>query len=371
MHKEGGGKIKYVFTGGGTLGHTNPAIAVAETIQKRDKDAKIIFMMREGGIENETVCKRGFEVMCFSAKGFEGRKIISFGAVTLKSVVQAHNFLKEYKPDVVFGTGGYVSFAPCISGLMLGIPTFIHESNIVPGLVTRILSRLGAYILLGNEEASEHLCRKAKAVVVGTPLLSDFDISRESARRKMKVKENEILIVSFGGSGGAKIINDVMLKVMRSHSMNECSVRHIHATGRSYLASYEERIKEMNLSGSGCEVVPYIENMPEMLTAADIVVCRGGAMTLCEVARSGCATILIPSPNVVSDHQRRNAERLKKCSAAIVIDENDLTLEKMIDKLSILEKNKAKRQALAARISKTVNDDANELICNYLLNKHL
>lgn len=365
------GKIKYVFTGGGTLGHTNPAIAVAEMIKKRDKDAKIVFMMREGGKENEAVIKHGFEVRCFSSMGFDKHKIISFCAITLRSVLQTRGFLGEYKPDVVFGTGGYVSFAPCISGLMLGIPTFIHESNIVPGLVTRVLSRLGAFVLLGNEESTEHLGKNAKVATVGTPLLSEFDISRESARRKMKLTPSDILIVSFGGSGGARRINEIMLEVMQRHSINESTVKHIHATGRSYLASYEKKIEEMNLCCSGCEVVPYIENMPEMLSAADIVVCRAGAMTLCEIARCGCAAILIPSPNVASDHQRRNADRLEKCSAAIVIDENDLTAEKMIDKLSMLEKSRAKRQSLSEHISKTVKTDAKSRICDFLQNKHL
>lgn len=328
-------------------------------------------MMREGGIENESVKKHGFEVTTFPTKGFSRREPISFCTVTLKSVRKAIAFIEKYKPDIIFGTGGYVSFAPALSGILLGIPVFIHESNVIPGLVTKIMSKLGAFVLLSCEETIKYLPKNKKSLVVGTPLLDGFNISKAAARRKMKLNDSDILIVSFGGSGGAKKINEIMLEVMKQHSAKSASIKHIHATGRSYFNELEIQAEKFNGSAFGCMVVPYIDDMPDKLRAADIAVCRAGALTLTEAAASGCAAILIPSPNVADDHQRKNAERLKEKSAAIVIDEEALNAEKIIAELSELEKSKEKRQKLSRRISETVITDATEKICTILLNRSL
>ena len=192
--------MKYVFTGGGTLGHTNPAIAVAEKVRELDKSADILFIMRKNGNENKLVKERDFLVETIPACGLEksGKRIINTLSTTSKSIVKCFKIIQTFKPDVIFGTGGYVSFSPLLLGTIFKTPTFIHESNIIPGRVTKIISRLGGITLLNYDDTKERLPKSSHSIVVGNPLLSDFShVSRITARLKLQLKKDDISVKPF------------------------------------------------------------------------------------------------------------------------------------------------------------------------------
>lgn len=325
--------------------------------------------MREGGAENEAVKNRGFDIFTFPSVGLKrnARDIFKFIKVTIGSIAKCFRKIKEYKPDRIFATGGYVSFAPAFCGLLLKTPTFIHESNSSPGIVTKILAKLGCKVLLNMEEAKKHFTNNKKITVVGNPLLSDFCISKSSARQKLGISESDVLVISFGGSGGSQVMNDVIIRVMQNYCRKSHKIRHIHATGKKYFEMAKHYSPELTSGINGCKIVPYIDDMPLKLRAADIVISRCGAMALSEIAVCKAASILIPSPNVTDNHQYKNSTLLEKHNAAIVIEEKDLTEDSLISELTKLETSKDLRNSLGERIFKTIKTNAAERISDILM----
>ncbi len=342
--------MRLLLCGGGTAGHINPAIAVAEELLSQDKNAEVLFIGRAGGKENELIETAGFKLKTIKIEGLRRsfttdniRRIIT----ALKARSAAEKIIKDFKPDVILGTGGYVCWPVITAGKSLGISTAIHESNVTPGMTTKLVSGKCDIILLGNEKTKEYLSSKSKTVIVGNPLRYDFGkTTRGEARRKMGIGKDEIFILSIGGSIGAKRLNEVMTEVMDEHSTKIKGVRHLHATGKRYYSEAER--KYIDKTYLGCRIVPYINNMPIALQAADIVISRCGAVTLSEIAAVGVASILIPSPNVSGNHQYKNALHLASSGAAVLIEEKNLSAEAIISRLSELEndengrKNKAK-----------------------------
>lgn len=363
--------MKCIFTGGGTLGHTNPAIAVAEKIKKTQSDAEIVFVMREGGPENAEVLKRGFTVKEIPAKGLERGNIIDnmhTGAVALRAVFKCVSIIKKYKPDFVFGTGGYVAFAPLIAGLIKGIPTFVHESNSTPGLVTKISVKLGAIPLASTEAAEKHLASKKECRVVGTPLLSDFGtMTRDEARSRLKIDKDKIFIVSFGGSGGSEILNKIIMDLMNDRSKKRSQIIHLHATGEKYFSAAKEKYENLARGNGGQRIVPRIENMAVHMSAADIVICRCGAGTIAELSSVERAAILIPSPNVTDNHQYENGKRLADKGAAIMIKEKDLTKESLAEKILLLSQSERLRRRLEENVAALKKVDAADAVADILI----
>lgn len=360
--------MRLLLCGGGTAGHVNPAIAVAEELKKQDKDAEILFIGRDGGRENELITKMAFPLKTLKIEGIRRsfstdnvRRIIT----ALKAKEEAEKIIKDFAPDVILGTGGYVCWPVITAGKKLNIPTAIHESNVTPGLTTRLVSNKCSLVLLNQEKTKEYLSKKTKTEVVGNPLRSDFGkTTRETARRKMGIGEDEIFILSFGGSIGAQKINEVILKVIEEHSSKTKRVRHLHATGKRYYSVGEK--KYMDKASGGCRILPYINNMPTALTAADIVICRCGAMTLSELSAVGVASILIPSPNVPANHQLKNGIHLSKIGAAELIEEKNLTAESLINLLFSLENDENARKNKAKKIKALYKPDAAENIVKHL-----
>ena len=340
--------MRLLLCGGGTAGHINPAIAVAEELLEKQKDAKILFVGRRDGKENQLIEKAGFDLRTINIQGLKRKATLKNLAVikqAIKSVREAKCIIKDFQPDVIMGTGGYVCWPVIMAGKRMGIPTAIHESNVVPGLTTRLLSRSVDVVFLNIEETKKYLGKKANIKTIGNPLKKDFQkISRYDARRKLNLSESNILIVSFGGSIGSEKMNKVILEVMESLTSKEKNITHIHAVGKRYYPRIEDKIKGLN----NCRVVPYIEDMPLYLKAADIAICRCGSMTLSEICEAGVPSILIPSPNVTANHQSANARRLKQANAAIVLEEKNLTPESLAEAIIELKndiigrKNRAK-----------------------------
>lgn len=362
--------MRCIFTGGGTLGHTNPAIAVAEQVRKEDNGAEILFVVRENGKENEAIIKRGFEIKEIPSKGLSRSSNIMAGAQTaataIRGILHCMKIIKSFQPDFIFGTGGYVSFAPLVAGTMLRIPTFVHESNSVPGLVTKITTKLGATPLVNMEATKEHLKSKKTCHVVGMPTLPDFDtISKSEARRRLGIGEDKVYVISFGGSGGSSVMNDTVLEIMRKRNGGN-RILHLHATGEKYFDFARKKYPALTEGKHGQKIVARIENMALHMSAADIVICRCGAATLSEISSLGKAAILIPSPNVTNNHQYENGKCLSNKSAAIMIEENLLTEILLNEKINLLANSEYTRKTLEKNASRFKKGNAAKAIYSIL-----
>ena len=361
-------QMRIILCGGGTAGHVTPAIAIAEEIRKSYPTSAILFIGREGGNENRAVQKSDIALRTISLSGLkrslspQNIKVISDA---LKAKRKAKEIIREFNPDIILGTGGYVCWPVIMAGHEFGIKTAIHESNVTPGLTTKILAPFCNLILLGHQESIKKLNSRGKKVVVGNPILQDFKkINRESARKKLGLKDDDLFILSFGGSIGAEKMNDVIIELIENYSSKESKIKHLHATGERYYNN--TKYAKYKTEFLGCKILPYIENMPTHLCAADIVICRCGALTLSEISAAGVPSILIPSPNVSSNHQYKNAKKIYDKGAALLIEEKDLDFNRLKDTVNRLKndkngrKNKAKR-ILALSTPHAARDTANEL----------
>ena len=354
--------MKVLFCGGGTAGHVNPAVAIADAILERDENFKVAFVGRSGGEEYTLVNKRNYKLYRIKAEGLAGKNIlkaVKTFAVGLKSVKDAREVIKDFKPDVIVGTGGYVSAPVVFCGHLMKIPTLLHESNAYPGLTTRMLSGVVDKLLLNFDSCKDYLKKCKNIRVVGNPLVNDFSaVSREVARKRLGIGQRDFLIISFGGSGGALTLNSVIVELMKSYSIKTPSLRHFHAVGRKYYP--EIKVKESALCRGvrGCKILPYIDDMPTFMNAADLIISRSGAMTLSEISAVGAPSILIPSPNVADNHQTKNARRLSEIGAARVIEENELTLRVLLDTVCEIQQNPELREKMSKAASKQYKDKA-------------
>ena len=336
-----------------------------------DENADVLFILRKNGSENTAVLQRNFNAVEIESKGLNRTRlelIKTFG-ITIKSLLGSYKIIKNYKPDIILGTGGYVSFAPLIVSLILKIPTFVHESNITPGLVTKIISRCGGTVLLNFEVSKKQLPNAKKCITVGNPLLSDFSkITKKQARTKLKLSDNDRLIISFGGSGGSKKLNDVIIDVMDKYIKNQSNIRHIHATGEKYYRAIAEKYCHLTRDYGKLKIVPKIDDMALHMAAADIVICRCGATTLSELSATGKAAILIPSPNVTDNHQYKNGKFLSDNHAAVLIEESQLSQELLIEKINLILNSKIIKQTLETNIKKTKKQDSAKIISKIIMN---
>ena len=348
--------MRILFCGGGTAGHITPALAIAEAILGKCPDAEIVFVGREGGEENTMIERRGFMLRTVKIHGFtrdinlDNLKNLFTVAAALK---KSKEIIKDFSPDAVVGTGGYVTWPVIKTAQRLNITTVIHEANACPGLVTKLLAPKCDRVLL-NLRGTEKEFRKQKNIkIVGNPVREEFlSLTRAEARRRLGISGKEFLIVSFGGSGGARIMNDSAISLMRSHSANNKNVRHIHGCGNKYQKELKKEFPELFIGKNGCVIKPYIDDMPTVIRAADVVISRCGAMTLAELSAVGVASILIPSPNVTNNHPYKNAKHISNSGAAIMIEEKDLSERVLLDAVRKLENDINYRRALCEGIRK-------------------
>ena len=358
--------MKVLLCGGGTAGHVNPGVAIADALLGKDKSCEIAFVGRLGGGEYRLVEERSFPLYRIGIEGFD-RKHLTKNIKTLKilknSISQSKRIIKDFCPDVIIGTGGYVCAPVILAGHFMKIPTVIHESNAYPGLSTRLLSPLCDKVLLNFKGCSKHFKRKKNISVVGNPLLSDFEkISKADARRRLGIGKNDYFIVSFGGSGGAQIINENIIELMKAYSVKNPTVRHIHAVGSKYFDEIKKRESLLCRGNRGCKILPYIENMPTAMNAADLVISRCGAMTLTEIGAVGVPSILIPSPNVADNHQLKNAKQFVSDGCAILIEESSLCLRTLLDAVRELHHNIKRSCEMSAAAKLQYNSGAAERI---------
>lgn len=336
--------MRVLLAGGGTAGHINPALAIAKTIKEKEPTAEIMFVGNKTGLEQRLVKNAGFDIKSISISGF--RRSLSpsalvhnvktaFRAVSASSA--SSKIIKEFKPDICIGTGGYVSGPVMRTAQKLNIPVIVHEQNAYPGVTTKMLSKKAEYVMLAVDEARKHFDSNPNFVLTGNPIRPEIlRVDEQSAKAKLN-KDAKPLVLSFGGSLGARKINEGVADLI-ARSGKDGKYSHIHAYGQ-YGKWFPDLLREKGTDPDKCDnldIREYIDNMAECMAAADVVVCRSGAITLSEVQALGKPSVLIPSPNVAENHQYHNAMALVKNNAAIVIEEKDLTntsITKAVDKL--------------------------------------
>lgn len=325
--------MKVLLCGGGTGGHVMPAISIAEIVEKSFPDTEIAFAGRMGGAENEAYKKTGRKLYTVDVEGISRSLTFRNARAILKAIKSgrmARKIIKEFAPDIIIGTGGYVCYPFIRQGQRLKVKTVMHESNVSPGLVTRILGPRCQRLLLNLEGTREHLRRTDNTVVVGNPTRSGFErITKAEAKGRLGIPKEKTVIVSFGGSLGAGVLNEAVLSFIENYAIKNSKVYHIHATGRNYFDDIRKAHRELFDAKKNVKIVPYIEDMPTVLKAADIAITRSGAMTVSELAACGVPAILIPSPNVTANHQYYNAKYMEKRGAAIILEEKDLSADSL------------------------------------------
>lgn len=362
--------MKVLMTGGGTGGHVNPAIAIANSIKENQPGAKIEFVGTSRGIENKLVPKEGYKLHHVEVQGFK-RKLslynIKSAWLALASPVKAKKIIKQFKPDLVIGTGGYVCWPLLKAAASMGIPTAIHESNAIPGVAVRMLAKYVDRIYVNFDATSEALgeAYKSKVVKVGNPIKPEFStLDYKKSREKLGIEgEYDSFLLSYGGSMGAEKVNDEMLDFMRDYTSTHPKLLHIHATGAIEYESAMAKAKEYGLlDKDNIRIQEYIYNMPELMAAADVVVSRAGAMTLSELAALGKCCMLIPSPHVTDNHQYKNAKVLADAGAAMLFEEKELVEGVTHKALSSLISDSNLRSKMKENIRKFALPGANRSI---------
>lgn len=356
--------MKIVLSGGGTGGHIYPALAIAREIKKINPKATFLYIGTEKGLEKDLVAREGLDFRAIEITGFK-RSLSMENVKTimrfLKGVSKSKKILKEFKPDVVIGTGGYVCGPVVYAASKLKIPTIIHEQNSVPGLTNKFLSKYVNKVAISFEE-SAHFFPKEKVVLTGNPRGSEV-VSHIGSRaiESLGVKPSLPVVLIFGGSRGARSINEAVLKNIEI--LKDKPYQIIYITGEVHYQSVKE---ELDLVGTPANLIvkPFIHNMPEILPSIDLVVSRAGATTLAELTALGIASILIPSPYVTNNHQEKNAQALVKEGAAIMIKENELNGSSLIQSIDDVLLNKEKTKSMKEAAKKMGMPDSAERVFN-------
>ena len=370
--------MKILFACGGTAGHINPALSVADSLCSRYPGTEVLFAGNPGGMEAKLIPKAGYPFAPIGIAGIQ-RKIsaenIRRNAKALyllaRSGPRAAKIIRDFEPDIVMGTGGYVSGPVVRKAHQMGLKTITHEQNAFPGVTTKILANDVDRLLLAMPEAERHLHLKdaGKLKVTGNPVREAiFSADRQLSRMRLGV-EDRVCILSFGGSLGARKINEAVADVLRWHQGGG-KIHHIHATGSYDYKYFLGLLKEKQVSlehTPHLDVREYIDNMPVCLAAADLVICRAGAITLSELQCAGRASILIPSPNVAENHQYHNAMALVERQAAEIMEEKDLSGPALIQLLKRLTDDREKLSALGQAARNMAIKDANDRIVKEIL----
>ncbi len=364
--------MNVIFTCGGTAGHVNPAIALAGLMQSRDPSVNILFVGSKRGMEGKLIQKSGYPFRAIEIDNFHRsfkpadiRHNLHTAALVVKTPKQARAVLREFQPNLIVGTGGYASYPMVKYGAKEGIPTAVHESNMVPGQTTKTLEPLVRKVIVGFEACRSYYAHPEKVVVTGTPVRGDFfRLSKEEARAKLGYGDDKPLGVSFWGSLGASHMNEQMVDFIRAEIAAGGPMHHIHAAGSSGYGRLNDLLCAAGVTpeNSTVDVREYIYDMPTVMRAADLVICRGGASTISEITALGAPAIIVPSPYVVNNHQEKNAAVLEQAGGIKMIREADSTGEKLYAAAMEILSDAQLRARMHAALLKLAVPDATERI---------
>ncbi len=362
--------MKVIMTGGGTGGHIYPAVAIAHKIKKTYKDADIIFIGTKRGLESEIIPSCGFKVRTITVSGFDRKKLlknINTIRKAVKGLKEANAIIKDFQPDIVIGTGGYVCGPVVLAAALKGINTFIHEQNAFPGTTNRILSRFVDKIFISFEESKKYFKNKNKIILSGNPLREDFlKQNFTGAKEKLGIRKGDFAIICFGGSRGAEKINEEMINVIEVLNHID-DIKVFFITGKVHYDMIQNEIQKRNIVlGDNIKVLDYIHNMSDYMSACDLVISRAGAITISEISALGKPSVLIPSPHVTGNHQYHNAKVAADRGAAYIIEEKNLSGDKIIPIIFKLKNNKLLVNEMSEQSKKLSHMNAANIILQHV-----
>ncbi len=349
--------MRMIITGGGTGGHIYPALALARHVRAHNPSAELLFVGSEEGLEKKIVPAAGFEMETIPARGFGGslRRLGPFSRDLWRGMRRARRLIASFKPDLVFGTGGYVAAPVILAALLAGRPAALHEQNALPGLANRMLAPLVRLVCLSFEESRSAFPRRSRTVFTGNPRASEVvAVDRAAAQEQLKLDPSRQTILVYSGSRGALRINEVIVDYLKAGWLPS-RVQLIYVTGEIY---YQRVKEELGLLPQRVRLYPYLEEMPAALAAADLVITRAGATTLAEITALGLPAILVPSPNVANNHQYFNARLLERAGAALLIEEKDFNRYRLRRELDRLRAEPALLERMARSGAKLAVPDA-------------
>ena len=363
---------RVLFTCGGTAGHVNPAIALAQRIAEECPDAEFLFVGAKRGIERDLLEKAGYPFRTvhvsnfhrsFAPKELRHNLVSAFNLV--RSPGEAKKILLEFRPEAVIGTGGYASYPAIKAAAQLGIPTAVHESNMIPGLTTQLLEPVADRIMVGFEACRANYKHPEKVIVTGTPVRGDFfKRTKAEAKRELRVDDGRPLVVSFWGSLGASGMNRQMADFIALEAV-KTPFYHIHSAGKAGFPVIQALLKDKGVTetnGPSVRLAEYLYDMPLVMRAADLVISRAGASTLSELTALGVPAILVPSPYVTNHHQEKNARALEDAGGAVVLTEAESSGQKLFQTVNEILRDPARLETMSDRMASLGIRDATERI---------
>ena len=368
--------MNVIFTCGGTGGHINPAIAVADLLRERRPETNILFIGAEDGMENRLVPAAGYKLETLKVSNFQRRltpagvwhNLVTAGHIA-GSLRKAGQLIDRFQPDVIIGTGGYASFPALKMGTKRRIPTAVHESNAAPGLATRMVEKSVDRIMVSFPESRERYHNPDRVVATGTPVRREFIYTTRAAARAELGLDDRPLVVTYWGSLGAREMNKIIAHFMKLESRDD-AFHHIHATGSFGWRWMPDYVREQGVdltAHPNIQMLEYINNMPTVMAAADLVICRAGASTISEIEASTTPCIMVPSPNVTEHHQERNAEVLEKRGTALVLPESECSGERLYEMVTELLAHPERLDAMHRAQQKSAVLDSTERIYQIVL----
>lgn len=362
--------MRIIFAGGGTAGHINPALAIAGYVKEKEPNTQILYIGAVGGMEERLVPKAGYDFRGIKISGFKrsfSPSAIKDNIVTAKRAVtasmEAKKLIKEFNPDICVGTGGYVSGPVLRTAAKMGIPTIIHEQNAFPGVTNKMLSKTAKRVMLAIPDAQARMDSKCRFIITGNPVRKEIITANKEECRRLLGLDSRPVILSFGGSLGARRINEGVADLI-ARSGKDGKYQHIHAYGQ-YGKWFPDLLAEKGIKPQECsnlDIREFIHDMPVCLGAADLVISRAGAITISEIQAQGKPSVLIPSPNVAENHQYHNAMALVNKKAAAIIEESNLTPQAVIEAVDSIVANPETLKEYSGNAKAMAIIDANERI---------
>lgn len=368
--------MNVIFSCGGTAGHINPAIAVANVCKERYPDANILFIGGIGGMEENLVPKAGYALKTLPADGASRGKsvkaLVHNGKVLInlvRSIRACKRIIREFQADVVVGTGGYASFPALMAASLMKVPTCVHESNAMPGLTTRLVADRVDKVLVCFPESAKHYRHPEKVEVVGMPVKREFIFTRkEEARKELGLDERPVVVSAFG-SLGAQAMNEMTARLFRLEQDAGFPFQHIHAVGSYGWRWIHDYAQLHQVDIRNCPAImaqEYIYNMPTVMAAADVVISRAGSSSCNEIAASGTPCILIPSPNVTDNHQEKNARAMEQKGTAVVVLEAECTEQRLFQEIQDLLSDRQHYSQMSKALQSIVIPDCAERLCDVI-----
>ena len=358
--------MRVVMAGGGTGGHIYPVIAIADKIRRRRPDSEILFIGARRGMERDLVPAHGYALRLIDVRGFDRKRLYrNAGAVLAlaRSLGETRRILRDFAPDLVIGTGGYVSGPVLREAGRAGIPAYIHEQNALPGMANRLAERYAKKVFVAFEEGARHFKDKGKVVVTGNPVRREFAVrGLVDYRERLGIGPRAFVLLVFGGSLGARVLNEALFGALKE-LYAESDLRLFFISGDRY---YEEARAVFAARGIPVDerfrVMPYADEMHAYMCAADLVISRSGALTVSEITACGRASVLVPSPNVAGNHQFFNAKFVADRGGALLIRETDLSPARLLDTVLRLKHNRTLLNAMSAASERLGRPDAADII---------